>query len=299
MQLQRAQRTDDDPRVIDVSDRSAAADLVPVGVLLAQSSGRVGAVNRAWCELSGLSRESSGGFGWLAGLDPDDRNDALLRVRDAARSDTKGIVDYRIDVGGRPRWTRWWICPSGDPYASVAMAVADVEADHELHERLRREATYDALTGLVLRRPFFALLDHALRHHRHFSRPSVLYVDVDGFKEINDDHGHLVGDELLIAIAGALTGAVRPEDVVARVGGDEFAVLCSTLEAPDDAVTVAGRIDAALASPLEVKGLQLTASASIGIAVAEPGDDPETLLERADRAMYQAKRMRLAGRQLR
>jgi diguanylate cyclase (GGDEF)-like protein len=299
LQLKHAQSKDEGRVVVDVTDRSAAADLLPVGVLLAQPNGRVGAVNRAWCELSGLTRAASGGFGWLVGLQAIDRNDALSRVRDAAERGIKGVVDYRLDVAGQSRWARWWICGSGDPSMPVAMAVADVEADHEVQERLRHEATYDALTGLMLRRPFFALLDHALRQNRHFSRPSVLYVDLDNFKEINDAHGHIVGDELLVTFAGALTGAVRPEDMVARVGGDEFAVLCSTLEASEDAVTIAGRIDAALALPLSVKGLQLRAAASIGIAIAEPGDDPQKLLERADRAMYQAKRMRLAARQLR
>lgn len=164
----------------------------------------------------------------------------------------------------------------------------------ETNRRLTVLATTDELTGLPNRRMLGDQLELALaRARRGGLAVSVLYLDVDGFKEVNDSYGHAYGDELLVAIAGRLRAGARDTDVVARVGGDEFLVLLSDLEvqaAPELAAAVAERIRAELELPLTVGILELKVAASIGIATY-PLDarDANGLLAAADAAMYAGK----------
>jgi diguanylate cyclase (GGDEF)-like protein len=117
---------------------------------------------------------------------------------------------------------------------------------------------------------------------------SVLLIDLDGFKGVNDTLGHAAGDALLISVAEKMTGALRAGDVAARLGGDEFCVLLRGCAVPE-AEQTAQRILDALAVPVELAGTPVRANASIGAAGAEPGDDVSTLMRRADVAMYSAK----------
>ncbi len=150
----------------------------------------------------------------------------------------------------------------------------------------------DALTGLPDRRHFENRLLAALRKARsraeyHFA---VLFVDLDGFKALNDTWGHLHGDRVLQDIAARLYACIRPQDAIARFGGDEFTVLVDNLHGPSDVVHVAERIQLQMLVPVEVEGHRATITASIGIALSWHGyRDPEAMLRDADRAMYQAK----------
>jgi diguanylate cyclase (GGDEF)-like protein len=158
-----------------------------------------------------------------------------------------------------------------------------------LQQRLRHEATHDHLTGLANR----ALLDEQAQRFRHEPSPparrsAVLLLDLDEFKAVNDELGHHVGDQLLVAVADRLRGCVRPGDTVARLGGDEFVVLLADTTTAG-AVATARRILDALREPLQVDGHALSACASIGIA-AGPSEEFDALLRDADAAMYQAKR---------
>ena len=155
--------------------------------------------------------------------------------------------------------------------------------------RLRRQAATDALTGLANRTAVLDRVAVALRDDDVSRRPALLFLDLDGFKAVNDTLGHAAGDDLLVAVAGRLARCVRDGDVVARLGGDEFAVLLTAATAAD-AARVADRLRAALTEPLAVGGRTVDAQASIGGAVAEPGDTVPVLLHRADTAMYDAKR---------
>jgi diguanylate cyclase (GGDEF)-like protein len=165
----------------------------------------------------------------------------------------------------------------------------------DLQEKLRHQALHDALTGLPNRTLFLDRAENALRlAGRTQIWPAVLYLDLDGFKPVNDTYGHEAGDILLQAFADRLRGCLRSADTAARLGGDEFAVLVNGPIDPDGVARVVARIKAELARPIDLSGgRQATVGASIGIAIAEPAAaDVETLVRRADQAMYTAKRAR-------
>jgi diguanylate cyclase (GGDEF)-like protein len=160
------------------------------------------------------------------------------------------------------------------------------------HARLRHEATHDPLTGLPNRTYFQERLAATLAHARDNPERvfAVLFVDLDEFKSINDSLGHMAGDALLIAVAARMRSTVDPDDFIARIGGDEFALLLrdrADLGHVEDAVEA---IQAALVAPMVIEGRAVYNTASIGIAVIEPGEERiEEVLRNADTAMYHAK----------
>ena len=169
----------------------------------------------------------------------------------------------------------------------------DVTERHELQEALVHQAFHDSLTGLPNRALFFDRVGQALaRAERRPSTVAVMLLDLDRFKLINDSLGHPAGDEVLVAVAQRLSRVLRGSDSIARLGGDEFAVIFEGLEAESELALpfMARRILEALAEPFVVGDLVEHVTGSLGIAVAEPGDDPVSLLRNADNAMYQAKK---------
>ncbi len=179
-------------------------------------------------------------------------------------------------------------------YLINAQARADLQdASDQSHEAALR----DPLTGLPNRVVILQLLEHACRASQRSKKVSaVFFVDLDRFKEVNDTHGHQIGDELLVAVAGRVTLMLRPGDSLARLSGDEFIILCEELDAPSAADPIAVRLDAELSRPFLLSGIEVITSASIGIAFTGQGSDsPEKLLRDADLAMYQAKRDRVGS----
>jgi len=176
---------------------------------------------------------------------------------------------------------------------AVAVLAEDITQAVVAEETVRYQAEHDSLTGLANR----SVLQTVLRrlsnsgYRRAADDAALLMLDLDRFKEVNDTLGHAAGDELLRIVAQRLIEQVGDGDLVARLGGDEFAILLSGKLATNRAVQVARKITAALEAPALVEGIGLTVHASIGIALApDHGTDPETLLRRADIAMYEAKR---------
>jgi diguanylate cyclase (GGDEF)-like protein len=191
----------------------------------------------------------------------------------------------------------------------VAQTLADVAAAYLINaqarsdlldssEQSREAALHDALTGLPNRTLMLMLIEHAFRASRRSKKISaLLFVDLDHFKEVNDTHGHQVGDALLVAVADRLTGLLRPGDSVARLSGDEFVILCEDIVDTASVDSLVVRLDTELSRPFELPGIEITASASIGIAFTGQGtDSPEELLLNADLAMYQSKRDRISSR---
>jgi diguanylate cyclase (GGDEF)-like protein len=164
-------------------------------------------------------------------------------------------------------------------------------------DELFRQATSDQLTGLANRALFMDRLRHAIASsYRTQRRLCVLMLDMDGLKPINDTHGHRAGDAALQEIARRIASELRQSDTVARFGGDEFAYLLSTVPDRDSAQVVAQRIARRCNRPFEFEGQTLEIGASIGIAIGpDDGDEPEVLLELADRDMYAAKRRKKAS----
>ncbi|MBA2738058.1 MAG: EAL domain-containing protein [Nocardioidaceae bacterium] len=163
----------------------------------------------------------------------------------------------------------------------------------ETTDRYRQRSLHDPLTGLPNRALLQERLEHAAaRGRRSGADVAVLFVDLDRFKWVNDDHGHQAGDFLLTAVADRLSHLLRPADTLARLAGDEFVVLCEDLAAPSDAVQLAQRIGDAFLKPFILPSMSLTITASVGIAFAGHGQYlPGQLMRDADAAMYQAKRL--------
>lgn len=166
-----------------------------------------------------------------------------------------------------------------------------LEERQALQEALLHQAFYDKLTGLPNRALLFDHLHHAfLEAVRHKRDLSMLFVDLDDFKSVNDRFGHAVGDQVLVEVAKRMLSVIRPEDTIARLGGDEFTVLIKYPPSLDIAIGVANRILERIAEPYDMSGADFSISASIGVSMSYPmGDQPEDLLREADQAMYEAK----------
>ena len=168
----------------------------------------------------------------------------------------------------------------------------DITQNHAAAQVLRHQAQYDELTDLSNRRTFFEHIQRAIASMKRRSSNlfAVLFIDVDHFKAVNDEYGHLVADQLLAVTARRLESCVRAVDIVARIGGDEFAVLLNGISGIVDANEAAGRIGIEMRQPVRIDDLELRTTASIGIAIGtETYVRPEDILRDADTAMYAAK----------
>jgi diguanylate cyclase len=176
---------------------------------------------------------------------------------------------------------------------ALAQARAELVGTQAGERRARHLSLHDSLTTLPNRSFFRERLDHALAHAEFGHQTlAVLYVDLDGFKRINDVHGHDAGDEMLRIVAARMRRAVRTEDMVSRLGGDEFACLLAELPpGRTQLVRLAGKLFDAVSAPYKIGKLRLTVRPSIGIAMGPAdGTSAEILLKCADTAMYRAKR---------
>ncbi|WP_406625467.1 diguanylate cyclase domain-containing protein [Acidovorax sp. SDU_ACID1] len=193
-----------------------------------------------------------------------------------------------------------WVCEAlgvvrdiqGRPEFLVAVT-QDVTARKDLEARLSHDALHDALTGLPNRVMFHDRLSQVLESARRYGRrAAVLYIDLDGFKAVNDSRGHAAGDALLQQVARRLEDCVRAEDTVSRFGGDEFGIVLATVNREQDCETVALKVIQALSMPFQLQGDAVSISASAGAALYPlHGTDAETLVAHADRAMYAAKHL--------
>ena len=179
--------------------------------------------------------------------------------------------------------------PEGIPVSYVSTYV-DITQTKQAKEKLAYQATHDILTHLVNRRDLFVRAQGITRRaQRSGERVAILYIDVDNLKVINDTASHAAGDQVLVAVAERLTSSCRSDDIVSRIGGDEFAILLTGLHSIGDAEMVADKILATFAEPVEIEGTPTVVSVSIGIAMAERGEETELTLRHADLALYAAK----------
>ena len=296
--MEQASRTLFAPQVFDSDELRALAasfdgafELASVGMaLLSLHDHRLYRVNREWCELLGFTEEQLLEMTNEDLTHPDDvaashrrietmldgsqiRHQSEKRVRCSDDSFKWMLVSTVLihTADGRPMF--------------VFSQIQDISKLKKLQEELAEQATVDSLTGLINRRSLFDRLALELEDARTGDRSmSLLFVDLDGFKVVNDAHGHAEGDLLLARAAMAMRTAVRPGDVLARFGGDEFVVLCPTDRSEDAARAIADRLMCSLR--------EVGIAASVG-AVVIPGAarlSAAAVLDRADIAMYAAKR---------
>jgi diguanylate cyclase (GGDEF)-like protein/PAS domain S-box-containing protein len=246
----------------------------------------LGYPRRQWLEERGL---------WDRLLHPDDEERVVSNEAECARSGEKLVQEYRLraadggDVWIRDEMTVVFDRQTGaDPlFYGVFLDVSDRK---RMETELERLALYDPLTGLPNRALFGDRLQQVLARRDRQTATAVYFLDLDRFKRINDSLGHGAGDAVLREVAERLSSVVRPEDTVARFGGDEFTILCESVGGVLEAVAIADRLQRPLRSPLRLGGAELRLSASIGVALVEAdgNGDGQHLIEDADAAMYRA-----------
>lgn len=181
-----------------------------------------------------------------------------------------------------------------EPYSDdmlYAAIFSDITERKNAEEKIARLAYFDELTGLPNRRLFYDRLSMALASaHRYKQKLSVMFIDLDRFKEVNDSLGHSAGDELLVQVSERIKSILNEGDTLARLGGDEFVVLLSEVNGMSEVIEFADQMLMALSSPFQLGDMQVAATASMGAAIyPEDGHDTETLLKHADVAMYRSK----------
>ncbi len=273
-------------------------EYAPHGIMLisvdSETLGRFLEVNPALCRLTGYSSDQLVTMRVADVTHPDDVAAHLSRF---AAFTSESVADAPHErrwrhAGGKDLWVQVSASPvrRGPTGRFVVGQVEDITDRKRAEAKLLHQALHDWLTGLPNRVLLMDRIEHALAAaHRTGKAVAVLYIDLDGFKTINDTGGHAAGDDALVAVAHRLRHAVRPGDTVARLGGDEFVVVCEDLSGSDAAELIAERLLAAIRQPHEFAGRRYLLDASVGLAMSGSDRDPARLLHAADEAMYLGK----------
>ena len=267
-----------------------------IGMALVGTDGSVLRTNRSLCDMLGYREVELLGKTFQEITHPDDLDADLDQVRRMLDGEIRAYqMEKRyFHKEGHVVWALLSVSmvhdEEGEPLYFVSQ-VQDISERKVLEERLEHRAFHDPLTDLPNRQLFMDRLGQALRRTRRWhNQVAVLFMDLDGFKVVNDSLGHEVGDFLLTVVAQRLRRCLRPEDTLARFGGDEFVVLIEAVDDPAPAVRVAERITEELRRPFVLEGRELYVLASIGISLGDARThDTDDLLREADTAMYRAK----------
>ena len=270
-----------------------------IGMGLVAPDGRWLRVNRALCETLGYPEEELLGRAFGDITHPDDLDDDFEQAGRLLPGETRVYRKekryFRKD--GRTVWALLSVSVVNDEAGEVLYFISqvqDVTERKRLEEKLSRLAYHDALTGLPNRALLEERLGHAFDRSGRTGTPvAILYLDLDGFKEVNDSLGHEAGDRLLVEVARRIEAHSRPADTVARLGGDEFCVLLEDVRGPGEAVRIADRLREYLTEPFDLTEGPVRVGVSIGVAEKGPGDEDRTvvrLLCEADAQMYRTKK---------
>ena len=281
----------------------AVMDALPDATAVVDPDGTMVAVNRAWLMFAmdnGGQPETTGvGVNYFdlcarsaaAGCQDAKRAADGLRAVLAGHT-VHSEVEYPCPSPAVNRWFLLRITPLAGDVTGAVMSHVNITRRKMAEQELAHEAAHDPLTGLANRGLFADRLTAALNGRRSQvtdTQVGLMYLDADGFKQINDTYGHEAGDEALLTIGHRLRSHVRPQDTVARLGGDEFAVTAPRISAAGlDGLS--GRVRSALNQPHLIHGHLVSVPVSIGIHLATPGESADAALREADRAMYAAKR---------
>ena len=280
--------------------RSAFA-YAPIGIGLVSRHGKWLKVNHALCEILGYDQDELLSMEFQGMMFQEDLGATLIKIHElmAGRIASCQMEQRYVHKTGRTVWTQWSVSASGDVTtegSNLIFQLQDITDKKIAEQKLQHEATHDALTGLPNRALFIRRLEEALMRNRQDPKyqVTVLFIDLDRFKYVNDSLGHLIGDQLLIGIASRLRECMRPPDIVARLGGDEFMILVEGRYYTEKITRIATRIQRQFDQPFDLYGQEVYSSASIGILRASENHmTSEDVMRDADTAMYQAKR---AGR---
>ena len=265
------------------------------GMIITDSKGRITSINRAFSKITGYTRPE------VLGKTP-----AVLKSGMHEEEFYQNLWDS-LSFNGRWQGEIWNKRKNGEVYpewlsiskidgasssdVSYMAIFTDISSIKEADKKLHYYANYDQLTGLCNRVQFDNLFNHTLSTaKRRGTKIALMFLDLDHFKEVNDTHGHNVGDMMLKKIARKLQAVLRKNDIIARIGGDEFTVLLEGIKEPEDAMEVALKLNDTIKEPIEIDGNVFFMSLSIGIAIYPThGDDVATLSKHADTAMYEIK----------
>jgi len=287
---------------LPTADRRSAFANAPMGVALSTPAGVLLDANPALTGMVGRTADELHGVSVLDLVAPDAvelaRKAHAMLGRQPGR--TMRLETRLVSADGRQipvQVTASQVAESPEGLAAhMVLIVEDITERKALEAELVHRSLHDQLTGLPNRFLFQDRLRHALdRGHRENTPTCVLIIDLDGFKAVNDEHGHPMGDAVLVAFAGRLTSVLRASDTAARLGGDEFAIVCENTERPE-AEVLADRVRTTVTDPLMIGDLSMSIGMSIGIGSAPGGADPDEFYERvvreADDAMYADKSQR-------
>lgn len=264
----------------------------PVGMLELDETQRCRLINVNGCALTGYSPEQAQGMPMLDFVHPDDRDYVKFVWQINGQSDQVQRLEFRLNRTGLRCEAHWiQLTHSSQSMDGTIMVLTNATARSQQDERLWTLAHHDALTDLPNRNLFWERMGQALRHaKRKGSGVALLWVDLDGFKAVNDRLGHAAGDALLQQVAQRLKKRIRESDTVARMGGDEFAVIMPEIVEPEGAVQVASALIDSLVEPFELQQGTASISCSVGVALyPRHAETIEGLTQCSDMAMYAAK----------
>jgi len=276
----------------------SAFNYAPIGIALVSPAGNWLKVNRALCKILGYTEEEFLATDFQSMLFPEDLGNTLVRIHEllSGKIPNCQMEQRYIHKNEKTVWASWSVSTANDTKSerpNIIFQIQDITDRKLAEEKLQYEATHDALTGLPNRAFFMARLENALEKVKEFPsyKVSILFIDLDRFKVVNDSLGHFIGDMLLVGIADRLRDCLRPSDIVARLGGDEFTILVEGNHYPREVIRIAERVKEKFAKPFDLSGQEVYSSASIGILHnSEKHLIPADMMRDADTAMYQAKR---------
>ena len=272
----------------------ALTNVAPVGIVQLASDWTADYANAMWCELSGLSMDETLGEGWVDAIHAEDVVDALVELREALSENQIYNKNIRLQ---RPTGQISWVRLSGTitisetgTFTGCLLVLLDITDSHLASEKLRYSANHDALTGLANRSSFIDKLQKRLDNPETRTNTSLLYLDLDGFKSINDTLGHDYGDELLRAVAERMLSFVAQSDVCARLGGDEFIIMVTSQRTVEQICELAECIVRGFKKAFMVFDNEVHLSTSVGISWgSQANETSEKLIKQADTALYKAK----------
>ncbi len=310
MSIAQAEQAESHARVLEGQSRAlaeseerfrSAFNYAPIGIALVSPDGNWLKVNNALSEIFGYAEEEFLARDFQSMIHEEDLGLALIKLHELLSGKVPASQAERrfVHKSGAIVWVSWSVSRVAAGIAAeterpnLIFQIQDITDKKLAEEQLKYKATHDALTDLPNRALFMTRLEQALDKIKKYPtyKVSVLFIDLDRFKIVNDSLGHQIGDELLIGIAGRLRDCLRPSDLVARLGGDEFTILVEGRYDTNEVVRIAERINEKFALPFDLSGHEVFSSASIGILhAAENHRTPADMMRDADTAMYQAKR---------